>query len=140
MVKPSIYLFFDGQCEAAFKFYERCFDGKVTSLLTWGDSPMAKDAPPEWAAKILHASLRVGDIVLAGGDVLPQRYERPRGFAVLLGLSDPVEAERIYKALAEEGTISVPLQETFWAIRYGGVTDRFGIPWTVNCGEVGLST
>lgn len=104
-------------------------------LLTWGDSPMAKDAPPEWGAKILHASLSVGDIVLAGADTLPQGYERPRGFAVMLGLSDPTDAERLYNALAEDGTVTVPLQETFWAVRYGWVTDRFGIPWTINCGQ-----
>jgi PhnB protein len=133
MVKPSIYLSFDGQCEAAFRFYERCFGGTITSLLAWGDSPMAKDAPPEWGAKILHASFSVGDVVLAGADT--QRYERPRGFSVMLGLSDRIEAERIFDALAEDGTVTVPLQETFWAIRYGWVTDRFGIPWTINCGE-----
>jgi len=135
MVKPSIYLSFNGQCEAAFMFYERCFGGKITSLLTWGDSPMAKDAPPDWGAKILHASLSVGDILLAGADTLPQAYERPRGFSVLLGLSEPMDAERIYSALAEDGTVTVPLQETFWALRYGWVTDRFGIPWTINCGK-----
>jgi PhnB protein len=133
MVKPSIYLSFDGQCEAAFRFYERCFGGKITSLLAWGDSPMAKDAPPEWGAKILHASFSVGDVVLAGSDT--QGYERPRGFSVMLGLSDRIEAERIFNALAEDGTVTVPLQETFWAVRYGSVTDRFGIPWTINCGE-----
>ena len=101
MVTPSISLSFDGQCEAAFRFYEQCLGGKITMLLTWADSPMAKDAPPEWGAKILHASLSVGDTVLAGGDTLPQGYERPRGFSVLLGLSEPVDAERIYHALAE---------------------------------------
>ena len=135
MVTPSISLSFDGQCEAAFKFYERCFGGKIMFLLTWAESPMAKDAPPEWGAKILHASLSVGNMVLAGADTLPQGYERPRGFAVLLGLSDPMEAERLFNALAEDGTVKVPLQETFWAGRYGWVTDRFGIPWTINCGE-----
>ena len=137
MVKPSIYLNFDGRCEAAFRFYERCFGGKVTSLITWGDSPMAKEAPPEWAAKILHATLSIGDVVLLGGDMLPKQYRQPQGFSVLLGLNDPVEAERIFAALTEEGTVDVPLQETFWASRYGWVTDRFGIPWTINCGEAG---
>jgi PhnB protein len=135
VVKPSISLSFDGQCEAAFRFYERCFGGKITLLLTWADSPVAKDAPPEWGAKILHASLLVGDIAIAGSDALPKGYERPRGFNLLLGLSDPQEAERLFDALAEGGTVSVPLQETFWAKRYGWVTDRFGIPWTVNCGN-----
>ncbi len=133
MVKPSISLSFDGQCEAAFRFYERCFGGKIRLLLAWRDSPMAKDAPPEWGEKILHASLSVGDIVLSGADTLA--YERPRGFNVLLGLSDPVEAERLFHALAEDGTVTVPLQETFWAARYGWVTDRFGIPWAINCGK-----
>jgi PhnB protein len=135
MVKPSISLFFDGQCEAAFRFYERCLGGKITFLLTWGESPMAKDAPPEWGSKILHASLTVGDTVFAGADTLPQQYEQPRGFNVMLGLSDPTDAERLYHALAEDGTVTVPLQETFWALRYGCVTDRFGIPWTINCGR-----
>jgi PhnB protein len=133
MVKPGISLSFDGQCEAAFRFYERCLGGKITFLLTWGDSPMAKDAPPEWGAKILHASLSVGDMVFAGADSL--QYEQPRGFAVLLGLTDAIDAERIFNALAEDGIVAVPLQETFWASRYGWVTDRFGIPWTINCAE-----
>jgi PhnB protein len=133
MVKPSISLSFNGQCEAAFRFYEQCLGGKITFLLTWADSPMAKDAPPEWGAKILHASLSVGDMVFAGADTLPEAYERPRGFAVLLGLSDPIDAERIFNALSEQGTVGVPLQETFWALRYGWVIDRFGIPWTINC-------
>jgi PhnB protein len=133
VAKVSISLSFNGQCEAAFRFYERCLGGKITYLLTWGDSPMAKDAPPEWGAKILHASLSVGDMVFAGADSL--QYERPRGFAVLLGLNDAADAERIFNALAEDGSVTVPLQETFWALRYGWVTDRFGIPWTINCGE-----
>lgn len=133
MVKPSISLSFDGQCEAAFRFYERCLGGSITFLLTWGDSPMAKDAPPDWAAKVLHASLSLGGLVLAGAD--PLHYERPQGFTLLLGLTDSGDAERIFNALAEGGTVGVPLQETFWASRYGWVTDRFGIPWTINCGE-----
>ena len=93
------YLTFKGQCEEAFKFYERCFDGKITFLLKWADSPMVKDAPPEWGAKILHASLSVGNIVFAGGDTPPLAYERPRGFAVLLGLSDPVDHGAVARAV-----------------------------------------
>jgi PhnB protein len=60
-------------------------------------------------------------------------YEPPRGFAITLGLSDPAEAERLFDALAENGTVTVPLQETFWALRFGSVIDRFGIPWSINC-------
>ena len=70
-LNPYISLGFNGQCEAAFKFYERCLGGKITFMLKWGNSPMATEAPPEWGEKILHATLTVGDTVLMGADALP---------------------------------------------------------------------
>ena len=132
-VNPCVGLHFDGRCEAAFKFYERCFGGKITFMLTWANSPMAKDAPPEWGGKIMHMSLTIGDVAFAGADVLPHQYEPPRGFSILLGVADLADAERLFHALAEGGTVRMPLQETFWALRFGGVTDQFGIPWEINC-------
>src|SRR5260221_8702334 len=125
---PSIGLSFSGQCEAAFKFYERCLGGKITFMLTWGASPMAKDASEGWGKKIFHASFQLGDLVLSGGDVLPQKYEAPRGFSILLGMDDPADAERVFHGLAENGTVRTPLQETFWALRFADVIDQFGIP------------
>jgi PhnB protein len=135
-MKLSSHLTFNGECEAAFRFYERCLGGKILVMLTYGDSPMANQAPPEWNGKILHATLTVGDNVLVGADVLPEQYERPRGFYVLLGIDDPVDAERIYNELAENGTVLMPIQETFWARRFGVLVDRFGIPWEINCEPV----
>ena len=132
-INPCVSLSFDGRCEAAFKFYEQCLGGKLTFMLTWGNSPMAKDAPPEWHAKICHASLTVGGMDFAGSDVQPHQYEAPRGFALLLGVDDPAGADRLFNALAENGKILMPLQETFWALRFGQVVDRFGIPWAINC-------
>jgi PhnB protein len=132
-VNLCINLTFDGRCEAAFRFYERCLGGKIVFMLTWGDSPMAKDAPPEWGGKILYARLTLGDTALLGADVPPQRYEPPRGFGVMLSVDDSGGAERLFRALSENGTVNTPLQETFWALRYGGVTDQFGIPWEINC-------
>ena len=87
-LNPCINLTFDGRCEAAFKFYERCLGGKIAFMLTWGDSPMAKDAPPEWGGKILYARLTLGDTALLGADVPPQTYEPPRGFGVMLSVDD----------------------------------------------------
>jgi PhnB protein len=127
------HLAFGGQCEAAFKFYERCFGGRIVTMLTYGKSPMAEQVPPGWREKILHATLAVGDNVLMGGDLVPEQYERPKGFAVLLGIDDPADAERIFHALAENGTVQMPLQHTFWAVRFGVLVDQFGIPWTINC-------
>ena len=130
---PQINLAFKGQCEAAFRFYQQHLNGTIAFMLAWGDSPMAGDAPPGWDAKICHATLRIGDTAITGSDVPPDRYEQPRGFEILLGMNDPVEAERVFAALAEGGTIKMPLQETFWASRFGVLVDQFGIPWSINC-------
>jgi PhnB protein len=129
---PCINLWFNGQCEAAFKFYERCMNGKISFMLTWGDSPMAKDAPPGWSGKIAHATLVVGNTRLQGSDASPGLYESPRGFVMTLNPREG-DAERLFTELAEGGTVRMPLQETFWAARFGVLTDRFGIPWAINC-------
>src|SRR5258707_6908203 len=86
-LNPCINLSFDGQCEAAFKFYERCLNGKITFMLTWADSPMAKDAPPGWSSKIVHATLVVGNARLQGSDPAAGSYESPRGFVITLNPS-----------------------------------------------------
>ena len=86
-MRLSTHLVFDGRCEAAFKLYERCLGGKA-----------------------LHATLIIGNNTLVRADALPEQYERPKGFHVLLGTEDPGEAERIYQALAENGTVQMPLQ------------------------------
>jgi PhnB protein len=133
-IEPRISLFFNGECDAAFTHYQRCLGG-VVSCLRWGESPMAEQAPAEWRDKILQATLTVGGTALSGGDVLPGQYERPQGFHLQLNLDDPVAAERIFTLLADGGRVTVPLQQTFWAQRFGEVVDRFGIPWAINCGE-----
>jgi PhnB protein len=130
---PHIQLAFDGQCEAAFGFYEQCLNGAVTFKLTWGKSPMAAEVPAEWQGKICHATLRIGDTSIMGCDVPPGTYEPPRGFEIDLPLRDPGAAQRLFEALATGGRISKPLQETFWAHRYGVLVDRFGVPWSINC-------
>jgi PhnB protein len=132
-MKLTPHLAFGGQCEAAFKFYERCLGGKIITMLTYGDSPMAEQAPAEWRGKIVHATLTAGDSSLMGADVLPGQYERPRGFHILLGIDDPAEAERIYQALVENGSAQMPLQQTFWAVRFGVLVDQFGVSWEINC-------
>jgi PhnB protein len=133
MMELKTTLAFDGRCEAAFKFYEQHLGGKIEVVLTWGDSPLAEQVPTEWRGKLLHARLKIGDSDLVGGDVLPKDYKRPQGFSVMLGIGDPMAAERTFQALANNGTVIVPFQKTFWAVRYGMVIDQFGIPWEVNC-------
>ena len=127
------YLLFNGDCEAAFKFYEQCLGGRIEAMRTHADTPAEEQVPAEWLDKILHARLVVGDQVLLASDAPPERYEKPKGFFVHVPLKDPAEAQRIFHALAEDGTVQMPIQETFWAALFGMLVDRFGIPWMVHC-------
>ncbi len=129
------HLTFNGQCEAAFKFYEKCLGGKIVMLLTHGDSPMAEQTPPEWRNKILHATFAFGDQVFTGGDALPAHYRKPQGFSLTLNIGDAIEADRIFNTLAEKGSVQMPLEKTFWALRFGMLVDQFGTPWMINCGQ-----
>ena len=133
-MKLNSYLMFNGQCKAAFEFYEQCLGGTNLSMLTHAESPMAEQTPPEWRDKIMHAALTVGDMTLMGSDCCPpEEYEVPQGFMVSINLDDPQKAEQLFQALAENGMTKMPIQETFWATRFGMLVDRFGIPWMVNC-------
>ena len=127
------YLSFKGECEAAFTFYEQHLGGQLGAIFRYGGSPMAGDVPPEWADKIMHGSMTLGDQTVMGGDVAPDRYEGPRGFSLSLQIKSEAEAERIFQALARDGRVVVPLEKTFWAARFGMVVDQFGIPWLINC-------
>jgi PhnB protein len=129
----SVSLAFNGTCQAAFQYYERLFGGEAEFVLTWGESPMAKDAPAEWAEKFLYARLTVGELSINGGDALPGTYVQPSGFHLMVNVDNQAEGERLFQTLAEHGEVQIPFQETFWAAGYGQVKDRFGIPWEINC-------
>jgi PhnB protein len=131
------YLMFNGQCEAAFRFYQKVLGGKIETILTYAGSPMADQAPSEWRDKVMHARLEVGDNVLMGSDPPPGHYEPMKGFSVTLSIDDPAEAERIFHALSENATVRMPIQKTFWAARFGMLVDQFGTPWMVNCEQPG---
>jgi len=127
------HLTFAGQCEAAFKFYETFLGGKILSMVSYGDSPMGDQVSPEWRSKIVHASMTVGASLLVGADVLAEQYQPPQGFFVLLTIEEASEAERVFRALAETGTVLMAAQKTFWSSYFGVLIDRFGIPWEISC-------
>ena len=133
MMQLNPYLSFDGKCQEAFKLYEQALGGKIAAMLTYGETPMAEQSPPEMRQKIAHARLTVGNQVLMGGDAPPGRYEPMKGCSVMLGVDEPAAAERVFNALAAGGNVTMPIQETFWARRFGMVTDKFGTPWMINC-------
>jgi PhnB protein len=127
------YLLFNGDCAEAFKFYEQTLGGKIEAIMNFAGSPAAEHAPPEWGDKVLHASMAIGDQRVMGSDAPPGRYQRPQGLSVSISLNDRAKAEQIFNALAENGTTTMPFEKTFWASGFGMCTDRFGIPWMVNC-------
>jgi PhnB protein len=127
------YLSFNGQCEEAFRFYERCLGAKVGAIFRYAGTPLVNEVPADWQDKVMHASLTLGEQTLMGGDVAPARYEQPRGISLSLQIKSTSEAERVFGELSRRGTITMPLEETFWAARFGVVVDRFGIPWLINC-------
>jgi PhnB protein len=127
------YLTFDGRCEAAFKFYEKVLGGKITAMMAHEGTPAAEHVPAEWRKKILHARLAVGSQVLMGSDSPPDRREAMAGFHVTLVMDEPAQAERVFDDLGKGGKIAMPLQQTFWAARFGMLVDQFGTPWMINC-------
>lgn len=132
-MKISPYLSFNGQCEAALKFYERGLGGKIVMMMTYAESPMAAQVPPEWGSKIVHATFSLGEQTLGAADAPPGSYRTPQGLALTLRMDAPAEADRIFEMLAKKGTVQMPLQETFWARRFGVLSDQFGTPWIINC-------
>ena len=135
MLTLNPYLNFNGDCKNAMEFYARVLGGKV-NVQTFGDSPMADQSGPEMKDRVLHARLMVGDAVLMASDApVDSKFERPHGFAVSINVDGAADADRIFNALADGGSVSMPIQETFWAERFGMCVDQFGTPWMVNCAK-----
>ena len=134
-MRMSPYLHFNGQCEEAFKFYQRVLGARIEASFPFEGTPAADQVPAEWRKKILHARLTVAGQELLGSDPPPGRYQKPQGFSVSLDFKeqDLAEASRVFQALSENGQIGMPFGKTFWAEGFGMAVDRFGIPWIVNC-------
>ena len=127
-------LTFDGNCEEAFAVYARVLGGTVTFTLRYRDSPMAGDVPPEWADKIVHTTLTLpGGGRLYGYDATPGSHEPARGFSLTTNPPDVDTARAVFEALADRGRVTQPLEATFWAVAFGTLIDRFGVPWAINC-------
>ncbi len=127
------YLTFDGQCEAAIGFYEKALGGRIEAMLRFADAPEGSCGPDVAGDRIMHACLLIGDQRLMASDAPADHRKTPQGFHVSLHIEDQGEAERVFNALSEKGTVTMPFAETFWAIGFGMLVDRFGIPWMVNC-------
>lgn len=132
-MQTAPHLHFKGNCAEAFRFYTETFGGKIVFAITYGESPASAQTPADFRDKIMHSRLDFGGQFLLGMDAPPDRFHSPQGFNVMAAIEEPEAAERAFKSLSEGGTITMPFGETFWARGFGMCTDRFGIPWMVNC-------
>ena len=119
---------FGGNCEAAFRFYEKHLGGKVVMMMNQSQAP---GAPRDAGKAIIHARIDIGDTVLTGNDVPPSVFQKIRSVYLNLSLDSPAEAERVHTLLAEGGEVYMPLQETFFATRFSQLRDRFGVLWSI---------
>jgi len=132
-MKLNPYLFYDGNCEAAFKHYEAVLGAKIEVLLRNEEAPPDMPSPPERKKKIMHGRISIDGEVLMASDAPPDHFHKPQGFSVSLTFTDPEEAERKFTALCEGGSVNMPFGKTFFSRGFGMGTDQFGIPWMVNC-------
>jgi PhnB protein len=133
-MNTSTHLHFNGNCREAFDFYAQTFGGRIVFAMTYAEAPTSgNEVPADTRDKIIHARIDLGDQFLLGCDTPAQHYHAPQGFNVMAAVEKPAEAERIFNALAAGGAVTMAFQETFWAHRFGMCTDRFGVPWMVNC-------
>lgn len=127
------YLFFDGNCEAAFRFYEKVLGGRIELMLRNSEGPPEMESAPDRKDKIMHARMSFDGEVIMASDAPPSHFQKAQGFTVSITVSDPAEAERKFKALLEGGSINMPFGKTFFSKGFGMGVDQFGIPWMVNC-------
>jgi PhnB protein len=127
------YVFFNGNCEAALKFYQKVLGAKIEAMLPYEGGSAEMPIPPEYGKKIMHAKITIDGEVLMASDAPPGHFNPPQGFRVSLQVEDPADAERRFKALAEGGKIDMPFGKTFFSRGFGMCVDQFGTPWMVNC-------
>jgi PhnB protein len=128
-MRMNTYVNFSGKCADAFRFYERHLDGKIDMMMTHGQAPDQSRVSPEMKDAVLHARILIGGTELMGADI--PSAEPMRSAYLSLGVDSDAEAERVFSALADGGQVFMPMQETFFASRFGQLRDRFGINWMI---------
>lgn len=130
----SFHISFNGQCKEAFEFYAEHLNGTIGTILEFKNSPVAASVSKEWQHKIIHASISIEGIELAGGDVKPEQYQKPNGFNILLGVNNEARVKYLFEQFSVSGEVILSPQKTFFSPCYAIVVDRFGLPWKFNCG------
>jgi len=126
-VKP--YISFSGNCEEAMNFYKAALGAEIVFMQKVGDSPM-KDMGP--ADAVMHCRLQVGDTQIMASDNMGRPMTAGNNITLAVGLDDMDKAKVMFDRLSEGGSVTMPIQETYWAAGFGMLVDKFGINWMFN--------
>ncbi|MDN0073488.1 VOC family metalloprotein YjdN [Crenobacter sp. SG2303] len=126
------YLNFYGRCEEALEFYSQKLGAKTTFQMRFKEAPEVDKTPAEWQDKIMHVSFTIGDSALMASDGMCAPAAGHHGYSLSLDPKSSEEGKRLFDALADGGTVTMPYGPTFWADGFGMVTDRFGVHWMIN--------
>lgn len=130
LIQP--YLFFGGRCEEALEFYRKTLGAEILMLSRFKDAPEPQGLPDCFDDKIMHASFRIGQTNVMASDGRCEGDQQFEGFSLSIVVPDEAEADRVFAALSDGGLVSMPLEKTFWAPKFGMLQDRFGIGWMVS--------
>jgi PhnB protein len=130
-MKLHTYLNYGGNCEQAFRFYEKHLGGKIIMMMTHGQQPNAKDVPPDQKNAIPYARMSIGETDMMGSDVPSEHFQPMRSVYFSLSVNSIDEAERMFALLSDAGEIFMPMQETFFAFCFAMLRDRFGTSWMI---------
>ena len=130
------YLFFNGNCGDAMRFYQKTIGGQMVSMMTYGESPDPSQCGADGKDRIMHAHLLIDGRNLMASDAPPgQQMPAPSGFALSLNYPSASEAGKVFNQLADGGKVTMSMSKTFWIESFGMVTDKFGVPWMVGGGQ-----
>lgn len=130
-MKLNPYLNFGGNCEQAFRFYEQHLGGRITMMMRRGEQPGPGDTWPGSEQSIQYAIMHIAETELMGSDVAPDRFQPMRSAYLSLTVDGADEAERIYVLLSDGGQVFMKMEETFFAVRFAMLRDRFGVSWMI---------
>ena len=131
-MKVQAYITFGGRCEEALAFYKKSVGAEITNLMRWKESPdAAMKGPPGYEEKVMNAAFRIGETELMADDGMGDKKTEFKGMTLMIEVADDAEAKRVFTALGEGGSVTMPLAKTFWSSSFGMLTDKFGVPWMV---------
>jgi len=132
------YLFFDGRCDEAIKFYGAALGAEVTMLMRFKDNPDPQSkagCAPGSEEKVMHANVTIRDTQIMMSDGRCEGKPKFEGMALTLNAKDPADADKLFAALSDGGQVQMPMAETFFAHRFGMVADKFGVSWMIIAGK-----